>query len=182
MNKKLKFLVTAGLIAALYTALTYLSAALGLAYGQIQVRLSEALCVLAAFTPAAIPGLTVGCFIGNLGSTLGVLDWVVGTAATLISALLGRALRNVRFKGLPLLTPLPCVAVNMVMVGAELAMLLAPSGTFWAAFWINALTVGAGQLIACYVIGLPLFAVIDRSPLGKILSDSDKNNEHNIKR
>ena len=83
-------------------------------------------------------------------------------------------------------TPLESVTLTwlplMVMVGAELALLLAPSGTFWAAFWINALTVGAGQLIACYVIGLPLFAVIDRSPLGKILSDSDKNNEHNIKR
>ena len=69
-------LVTAALIAAAYAALTYVSAAMGLAYGEVQFRLSEALCVLAAFTPAAIPGLTIGCVLGNITSPLGIADIV----------------------------------------------------------------------------------------------------------
>ena len=79
-------LVTAALIAAAYAALTYVSAAMGLAYGEVQFRLSEALCVLAAFTPAAIPGLTIGCVLGNITSPLGIADIVFGAAATLLSA------------------------------------------------------------------------------------------------
>ena len=61
-----RYLVQAGMIAALYVALTYLSNALGLAYGMVQFRLSEALCILPLFTPAAVPGLAVGCIVGNL--------------------------------------------------------------------------------------------------------------------
>ena len=80
-------LVIAALIAAAYAALTYVSAAMGLAYGEVQFRLSEALCVLAAFTPAAIPGLTIGCVLGNITSPLGIADIVFGAAATLLSAL-----------------------------------------------------------------------------------------------
>ena len=68
-----RFIVTAALIAAAYAALTYLSAALGLAYGGIQFRISEALNILAAFTPAAVPGLMIGCVIGNIGSPMGLV-------------------------------------------------------------------------------------------------------------
>ena len=87
MKKSTLFLTRAAIIAALYAALTYAASVVGLAYGPIQFRFSEALTVLACFTPAAVPGLTVGCFLGNLGSSLGPIDWVVGTAATLLAAL-----------------------------------------------------------------------------------------------
>ncbi|MEE1026034.1 MAG: QueT transporter family protein, partial [Acutalibacteraceae bacterium] len=78
-NSKTKFLVLGGLIAAFYAVATYISAAMGLAYGGIQFRISEALTILPVFTPAAIPGLIIGCFIGNLGSPFGMVDVLLGT-------------------------------------------------------------------------------------------------------
>lgn len=79
MNKKtskVRFLALSAVIAALYAVLTYAAAAMNLAFGAVQFRFSEALTVLPAFTPAAIPGLAVGCLISNLASPLGVVDWV----------------------------------------------------------------------------------------------------------
>ena len=67
-RKKIEFIITGAIIAAAYAGFTYLSAAFGLAYGPIQLRVSEVLTILPVFTPAAIPGLTVGCFLANLGS------------------------------------------------------------------------------------------------------------------
>ncbi len=86
-RKKIRYLSTAAAIAALYTVLTLLSAVLGLSGGVIQLRLSEALTVLAVLTPAAIPGLTLGCLISNI--LCGCLPWdvVLGTVATLLGAL-----------------------------------------------------------------------------------------------
>ena len=83
-----RFLVEAAVIAALYTVLTYLAVAMNLAYGPIQFRFSEALTILPVFTPAAIPGLALGCFLSNLASPLGIVDWVFGTLATLLAAML----------------------------------------------------------------------------------------------
>ena len=91
----LLYLAQAGMIAAIYAALTYLAMALNLAYGSIQFRFSEALTILPIFTPAAVPGLAIGCLIGNLASPY-PLDLVFGTAASLIAALLTRAVRKVR--------------------------------------------------------------------------------------
>lgn len=85
-SKKVRFLALSAVIAALYAVLTYVAAALNLAYGAVQFRFSEALTVLPVFTPAAIPGLALGCLIANLGSPLGIVDWVFGTGATLIAA------------------------------------------------------------------------------------------------
>ena len=86
-SKKVRFLALGAVIAALYAVLTYVAAAVNLAYGPVQFRFSEALTVLPVFTPAAIPGLTLGCVIANLGSPLGVVDWVFGPLATLLAAL-----------------------------------------------------------------------------------------------
>ena len=80
-SKKVRFLALGAVIAALYAVLTYVAAAVNLAYGPVQFRFSEALTVLPVFTPAAIPGLTLGCVIANLGSPLGVVDWVFGPLA-----------------------------------------------------------------------------------------------------
>ena len=86
-SKKASVYITqAAVIAALYAALTYLASVFGIAYGNVQFRFSEALTVLALFTPAAIPGLTIGCFIGNLGSPFGIMDVILGTLATFLAA------------------------------------------------------------------------------------------------
>lgn len=166
-QKKLNYLVQGAVIAALYAALTYLASAAGLAYGSVQFRFSEALTVLAAFTPAAIPGLAVGCFIANLGSPLGMLDIVCGTAATLIAAVLTYKTRGVRIKGLPVLAPLFPVVTNAVIVGAEIAYLM-PEGFSFPVFWIQALWVGLGELVVCCIGGLPLAAAIEKIGVKKL--------------
>lgn len=72
-TRKIHFLVEAGLIGALYAVLTYVSSMMGLAYGEVQFRISEALTILPVFTPAAIPGLVIGCIIANIGSPFGMV-------------------------------------------------------------------------------------------------------------
>lgn len=107
MNKKkdVNSLVCGAVIAALYAALTYAASAVNLAYGAVQFRFSEALTVLAAYTPAAIPGLTIGCLLANLGSPYGITDIICGSAATLLAAVFTYLTRKVKVKGLPLLAP-----------------------------------------------------------------------------
>lgn len=160
MSNKFKthYIITGALIAALYAGLTYLANAFGLAYGPIQLRISEVLTILPVFTPAAIPGLTVGCFIANLGS-FNVADTVFGTLATLCAALLTYIFRNIKFKNIPLLAFFPPVIVNALVIGFEIALLYLPDGySFWG-FLISALEVGIGQLIVCYVFGIPFYIV-----------------------
>lgn len=167
-SKKVRFLALAAVIAALYAVLTYLAAAVNLAYGPVQFRFSEALTVLPVFTPAAIPGLAVGCFLANLGSPLGVVDWVFGTGATLLAAVGTRLVAKWEVRGLPLLAPLPPVIANVVLVGFELSC-LSSTGVFalgnftWAAFGASALSVGLGELAICYVLGLPLMLALRRT-------------------
>ena len=85
-NSRTMFVVTSALIAAIYAGFTYFSAIWGLAYGPVQFRISEALTILPILTPAAVPGLIVGCFIGNLGSPYGIVDILCGTLATALAA------------------------------------------------------------------------------------------------
>ena len=96
MNKKrTMFIVESAVIAALYAGLTYAASMLNLAYGSIQFRFSEALTILACLTPAAIPGLTIGCFLGNITSPYGLVDIVCGTLATFLAAVLSYTTRKV---------------------------------------------------------------------------------------
>lgn len=175
MSRKAQLLAQGAAIAALYTALTYAAAAVNLAYGPVQFRFSEALTVLPALTPAAVPGLALGCFLSNLASPLGIVDWVFGTSATLLAAIGTRALRNVRVKGMPVLAPLPPVLFNAAIVGLEVSC-LSEAGAFawgnfsWAAFGAGALSVGIGQLCMCYLLGLPLLLCLERNKaLGRVL-------------
>jgi uncharacterized membrane protein len=161
-------LVQGAMIAAIYTVLTYLAALAGLAYGPVQFRFSEALTILPVFTASAVPGLTVGCLLANVFSGYGIYDMVFGTAATLIAAVGTRLLRNVRFRGVPVLAPLPPVLVNAVIVGAEI-VILSPGGFAWAAFWTAACQVGLGELVVCYVLGLPLAILIEKNKTLKSL-------------
>ena len=151
-----RYLTRAAVIAALYVALTYLAGIMNLAYGPVQFRFSEALTVLPFLFPEAVPGLFVGCVISNLISPYGVLDLVVGSAATLLAAIWTNRCRSRWF------APMPPVIANAVMVGAMIAWYEAGFGAgFPAAFAYNALTVGLGELIVCYALGLPLLKLLE---------------------
>lgn len=155
------------MIAALYAVLTYVAAAMNLAYGPVQFRFSEALTILPVFTPAAVPGLAIGCLLSNLASPLGMVDWVFGTFATLAAAVLSRMLRQVTWRKLSLLSVLPPVLCNALVIGAEVAC-LSESGSFalsnitLPAFLSGALSVGAGELVVCVVLGIPLMALLHK--------------------
>lgn len=152
-----KYLTRAAVIAALYVVLTYLAGLMNLAYGPVQFRFSEALTVLPFLFPEAIPGLFVGCIVSNLISPYGMLDLVVGSLATLIAAIWTAKCGKRWF------APMPPVIANAVLVGAMIAWYEAGFGAgFPAAFAYNALTVGLGELVVCYVLGLPLLTVLEK--------------------
>ncbi len=165
MNKKRTiFVVESAVIAALYAGLTYAASMLNVAYGSIQFRFSEALTILACLTPSAIPGLTVGCFLGNITSPYGIIDIVCGTFATFLAAVLSYGTRKIRFKNLPLLSPLFPVLTNAVIVGIEITLFM-PEGFKLQAFLINALQIAIGQFVMCYGLSLPLYNVIRKTKL-----------------
>lgn len=152
----LRELTLAAVIAAVYAGLTLFLPVPQ--YGAIQVRVAEALTVLPFFFPAATPGLFIGCVIANLFSPF-ALDVLFGSAATLLACLWTGRL------GSRWLAPLPPVVCNAVIVGAELAFFEVGAGSsFWGAFAFNALTVGAGELLACCVFGGVLLTALYRTP------------------
>ncbi len=159
-SKAARNITTAAVIAALYTALTYASATLGLAYGPIQFRFSEALTVLPIFTPSAVLGLTVGCFISNIAS-FNPIDMLFGTAATLIAALLTRGCRNIKTFKMPLLSLFPPVIVNAVLVGLEISLFYLDGFTLLG-FVLSFFEVGLSQLLVCYGLGLPLYFALNK--------------------
>ena len=168
-NRTLR-LAQGAVIAAAYTVLTLLAALANLAYGPVQFRFSEALTILPIFTSAAVPGLTLGCLLSNILSGYGVYDMVFGTLATLLAALLTRLVRNVKFRGIPILAPLPPVLLNALIVGLEITVVsngkIDPqwfSHFNWVLFWANAGSVGLGELVICFALGLPLAVMIEKN-------------------
>lgn len=160
-KEKLNYIITGALIAAAYAGLTYLSNVFGLAYGPIQLRVSEVLTILPVFTPAAIPGLTVGCFIANIGS-FNAADLVFGTMATLLAALLTYMLKGIKIKGVPFLSFFMPVIVNALIIGLEIALFFLPEGaTLWG-FAISALEVGVGEFIVCVIFGTVFYLVVKK--------------------
>ena len=153
MNKRVKFICHAAIISALYVALTYIAAAMGLASGAIQVRFSEALCILPFFTSAAIPGVTIGCLLSNLLTGCAVLDIIFGTLATLIGALVARLLRKYKW-----LVPLPSVLSNMAIVPPVLMFVYHVED----AYPYLLLTVGIGEVISIYGIGMLLLLALEK--------------------
>lgn len=149
MNRnQTKELALSGMIAALYVVLTWLANAMGLASGAVQVRFSEALTILPVFFTAAVPGLTVGCILANLLTGCALWDVVFGSLATLIGAAGTRMLRNK-----PLLAWIPPVLSNMLIVPIVLMKVYGvPESWFYLV-----LTVGAGEVISCGVLGLLLY-------------------------
>ena len=154
-------LAVAGIIAALYAVLSYFSSVFGVAFGPIQCRFSEALCVLPFLTPAAVPGLFVGCLVSNLLSPYGALDIIFGSLATLLAALWTAKVRR------KWLAPLPPVICNAVIVGAVITVQQTSADLFLGTFLYNALTVGLGEALACYVLGGLLLCKLPRGLFSK---------------
>ena len=153
MNRKTKittlFICQAAMIAALYVALTWLSHAFGLDSGVIQCRISEALCILPIFTPAAIPGLTIGCVISNL--TMGCVwqDIIFGSFATLLGAVGAYFLRKGQLKWL---APIPTIVANAAIIPFVLKYAYGMED----AFWFMVLTVAIGEVISAGIFGTAL--------------------------
>ena len=149
------FVTQAAVIAAMCVVLTFVSSSMGLASGEIQIRLSEMLCILPAFTPAAIPGLFLGCLLSNLLTGCTVIDIVFGSLATLIAAVLSYQLRNHKY---PLLITIPPVVVNMLVV----PFILKYSYGVPLPIPVMMATVGIGQVISCMVLGSVLYFALDK--------------------
>ena len=166
MRKNTRYLTQAAIIAALYAVLTHLQNILlpGSATWAIQCRLSEALCILAFFTPAAIPGLTIGCLLFNITFAGALpLDWVVGSLATLLAAAAMWAVRGLTVRGYPLAGMLMPALTNAVLVGWELTVYIG------GGFAINALYVALGELIVLLTLGSLLLHLLQKRDLAKRL-------------
>ena len=148
-----------GVIAAAYAALTFVAAAMNLAYGPVQFRVSEALTVLPFLFPGTWPGLFVGCLVANLMSPYGPLDILIGSAGTLLAAWLTQRTNH------PWLAPLPPVLSCMVLTGGMLTWYeVGFSAQFPALFAANALWVGIGEAVGCYLLGMLLLRGLPRVP------------------
>ncbi|MGN0167722.1 MAG: QueT transporter family protein [Acetatifactor sp.] len=152
MNKKVLFIAHAAVIAALYVVLTFVANAFGLANYAVQVRFSEALTILPFFTPAAIPGLTLGCLLSNILTGCALPDIIFGTLATLIGAVGTYLLRRNKW-----LAPIPPIVANTIIVPFVLlyAYEIRP-------LWLSFLTVGAGEIISCGILGIILLNVLNK--------------------
>jgi len=156
--RRVRFICLAALIAAMYVALTYLSMALGLDKNAIQVRFSEILIVLAFLTPAAIPGLYVGCLLANILTACAPLDILLGPVATLIGAggayLLGR-MKNKRVARY--LCTIPNIIANTVIVTVVCYVCYtAPDAQSLSIIPFYATTIAIGEIISCGILGTAL--------------------------
>ena len=156
-SKRVRFVAHAALIAALYVALTYVAFWFGLDKGAIQLRFSEALCALLCFTPAAVPGLAVGCVLANLLTGAHLLDVVFGSLATLLGALGGYALRSfAKRKWLCFLPTLPTVLANAAVVPLLLIFVYGVGD----AYPFLLFTVTAGELLSATLLGTALILAL----------------------
>lgn len=146
MNKKVLYLTHAAVIAALYVVLTLVANALGLASNAIQIRFSEALTILPYFTPAAVPGLFVGCILSNVMTGAAMPDIIFGSLATLLGAILTRKLRKYKW-----LAPIPPIVANALIIPP---VLLFAYGI--KPLWFSYVTVTVGEIISCGVLGMIL--------------------------
>ncbi len=160
-KKKIYYIVESALISALYIGLTLIGNLLGLSFGHLQFRISEVLVILPIFTPSAISGLAVGCFISNITSSLGPVDMLFGTLATLIAAMLTYYLRKITVKGFPVFSFLPAIVINALIIGMEINIFLPVDASVWG-FVMSALSVGAGEAAVCIFLGIPLYFALKK--------------------
>ncbi len=146
-----------GIAAGLYVAVTVLTASF--AYGSIQFRIADAMCLLVCIEPSLTVGLTLGCLIANLFSTVSALDIIIGTAGTLLGCLL-----TVHIKKTWLL-PIPTILSNAILVGAMLSWVLMPPSEFWQGFAVMGGEVALGEAVVLYALGVPLVIAMRRTGL-----------------
>jgi uncharacterized membrane protein len=169
VNARLKKFTIIAMIAALYTAVSLALAPI--TYGSIQVRVAEALTLLPIIYPPAIWGVTLGCALTNLVgammgiNVLGFMDVFVGTFATFLAAVCTYKLRKIEFKGLPLLAASMPVLFNAVIIGFELAFVYFPLESMMFGFMISAIEVGLGELVSCFVFGIPLIKILNKTKI-----------------
>lgn len=153
-QKSVRFLTQSAVIAALYMVLSL--PMLSVSFGIVQFRLSEALTILPFFTPAAIPGLFIGCLLTNmLGSSIGLVDIVIGSLATLIAASLSYSVRKNKW-----LVPLMPIVINALAIGTMLYLL----GMSEVGLGVSMLFIAISETIVCYGLGMPLLFLIDHQP------------------
>lgn len=156
--KNIRFMVQAAVIAAIYVV--FMLALTPLTSGLFQLRFSEALTILPAFTPAAIPGLFIGCLLGNFLVGAALPDIIFGSLTTLAAAYLSYLLRGKKW-----LVPMPPVLLNAIVVGYMLVNVYGVQVSLLAAMaWV-----AAGEIAACYIIGYPLLTVLNKYK-GKIFN------------
>ena len=152
MNKT-KYISTSAIIGALYIVLTMVSNALGLASGAVQIRISEALCILPVFTPAAVPGLFAGCIISNIIAGGNIFDIIFGSLATLIGAIGTLKLKNHKYLAL-----IPPIVSNTIIV----PIILCYAYGINQALYFVMFTVGIGEVISCGVLGMVLLKAMEK--------------------
>lgn len=150
-QRKTQFLTEAAIIAALYTVLVFIFQLSS--FGPVQFRIAEALTILPYFTPAAIPGVTIGCFLSAVFAGADVLDMVFGSLATLVAALLSYSLRRYKY-----LVPIPPIVVNALVIPWVLKAAYGEAQPIP----LMMLSVGAGQLLAAGVLGMILLFALER--------------------
>ena len=155
MSEKTKAMTRCALVGAMYVVLTLLSNVLGLASGAVQLRVSEALCVLPSFSPATSWGLFVGCIISNLITGCNVFDIIFGSLATLIAGLITAKIKN------KYLAPIPTVVANTIVV--PLVIIFTYTKELSAsAYFITLLGVFAGEVLSAYVLGIILYGALKK--------------------
>ena len=163
----LKELTFAAMLGGAYAALTMLLPIPQ--YAGVQFRLAEALTLLPFLIPASTPGLFVGCFIANILSPYGLLDVIAGSAATLLACLWTQRVKNRRMAALP---PVVC---NAVIVGGVIAFAMTGFGPgFWVAYAINALSVGVGEFVVCFVLGDLLLDAVVKVPVFRSMIPAER--------
>lgn len=172
-NKSTLYIVQASAIAGLYAALTILQNLLlpGSASAAVQFRVSEVMTVFALFTPAAVPGLTIGCVLANLSSlsSLGPYDMIFGSFASLFTAILMYLMRNIRFFKLPILSCLMPALINGALVGFEIEFFFVSGKFHLADFLLQGGFVALGELCVLFALGLPLARLFEKQGLDKKL-------------
>ena len=173
IRKKNHQVAVGAVIAALYVALTYAQEALlpGTASMAVQFRVSEALTLLCIFTPAAIPGLTVGCLLANVVS-MGALpvDMIMGTFASFLACLCIYKTRNITFKGVPYLSALMPAIFNGIIIGLEIEIFFIEGPFNLLSFLTQAGLVALGEFVVCFTLGLLLVKTIKNKKFEKYLN------------
>ena len=175
MKINIRRIASSAVVAAIYAALTMLLAPIS--YGNIQLRVSEAMCILPFFFPYLSWGLFAGCFISNLLSPIGLADAVFGSAATLAACIIigyaGKKMAVKHVKAARLTACLAPVVTNGLVLGAVMAWVSSPEKIFFKMFAVYASEIAAGEAAVMFAIGLPLLIYFPRTTVFRMIADKN---------